>query len=87
MSQTRKKSLQEALVGTAIGFVISATAGAVLYPLHGAHFSMATNLWITAEFTVISVLRSYVVRRWFNSKPSATAGRTNAAPIMEANRE
>lgn len=67
MTQTRKGSLHEAMVGTAIGFLVSVIAGFILYPLHGAHFSFATNLYITAEFTVISVVRGYIVRRWFNN--------------------
>jgi hypothetical protein len=67
MTQTRKQSAVETVAGVAIGFVVSVSASAVVYPLFGHAFTLGQNIAITIIFTVLSVARGYVVRRWFNS--------------------
>lgn len=67
MTQTRLQSLIEALVNVAIGMVISVLLSLVVYPDFGHAFTLAQNIGITVIFTVASILRSYVVRRWFNA--------------------
>lgn len=64
--QTRRQSLIETLAGVAIGFVVSMLISMVVYPMHGHAFSLAQNASITVIFTVVSILRSYWVRRFFN---------------------
>jgi len=66
--QTKKQSLIESLTNTAIGFVISYASTFLILPLVGVQTSAGTNLVITIYFTVISILRGYVIRRWFNKK-------------------
>ena len=68
MSQTRLGSLIEALVHTAVGFLTSYVGGLFIYPLVGFRPSLAQNLAIVLLFTVVSVVRGYVVRRWFNAR-------------------
>lgn len=67
MTQSRRHSMIEACAGTAIGFVVSVLASMVVYPAHGHRFTLAENISITLIFTVLSVVRSYVVRRAFNA--------------------
>ena len=67
MTQTRLQSLIEALVNVAVGMVISVLLSLVVYPAFGHAFTLAQNIGITVIFTVASILRSYVVRRWFNA--------------------
>mgnify|MGYP003509692367 FL=1 len=67
MTQTRLQSLIEALVNVALGMVISVLLSLVVYPAFGHAFTLAQNIGITVIFTVASILRSYVVRRWFNA--------------------
>lgn len=65
--QTRKGALIESLAGTAIGFVISVLVWQfVINPLWNLHTGIIDNLSITLLFTVVSVVRSYYVRRVFN---------------------
>lgn len=64
--QTKTQSLIESLVGTAIGFIASMILGMIVYPLHGHSFTIEQNVSITLIFTVASVVRSYIVRRFFN---------------------
>jgi hypothetical protein len=68
MSQTRISSLVEAVINTAIGFVISVALTAMVLPAYGHQVSFSHNLQITAIFTVASILRSYALRRWFNAR-------------------
>lgn len=67
MSQKKLHSFAEACTSTTIGFWLSYGAGFIVYPLlFGVTFSPAQLGGITAIFTVISILRGYVVRRVFN---------------------
>ena len=66
MTQSRRHSMIEACAGTAIGFLVSVLASMVVYPAHGHRFSLAENISITLIFTVLSVVRGYLVRRLFN---------------------
>lgn len=75
MNQTRLSSFIEAVVGVAIGFVVSVVLTAVVLPFYGHEVTFGENLQITAIFTVASILRSYCVRRWFNARIHRAASR------------
>ncbi len=66
MSQSKKGSMIEAVIGSVIAFTISMLAQAVIYPLYGVYFTFLENFSLTMIFTVISIIRSYFVRRMFN---------------------
>lgn len=66
--QSKAESLIEAVIGTLIGFVISFCAGLVIYPMFGFNVSAGQNFGIILLFTVLSVVRSYLVRRYFNQR-------------------
>lgn len=66
MSQSKRHSMVEALVNVAVGFGLSMATNAVALPLIGCEISLKSNLLIGAIFTVISILRSYALRRTFN---------------------
>lgn len=66
MSQSRRMSMVETLAGVAIGFAVSVALSHIIYPLFGHSFTLAQNMGITVIFTVVSIVRSYLVRRAFN---------------------
>lgn len=68
MKQSRLGSLIEALAHTVIGFIFSVLLSMVVYPMFGHTFTLAQNIGITAIFTVASIGRGYVIRRWFESR-------------------
>lgn len=68
MSQTRLSSFIEALMNVAIGFSINYIANLLIFPLFDMHISLLDNLWMGMIYTIISIVRSYVIRRWFNAK-------------------
>jgi hypothetical protein len=66
--QTKAESFFETTLNTAIGFVLSYVGGMIIYPMFGFNISHSQNLQIIMIFTVISILRGYVIRRYFNAK-------------------
>jgi hypothetical protein len=78
MTQTKLGSLIEAAMNVAIGYGVALLSQILIFPLFGIHVGIGTNLGIGAWFTVISLVRSYVIRRWFNAKLHAAAQRMAA---------
>lgn len=68
MNQSRLESLAEASINTAIGFGVALASQLVVFPLVGITVPLQTNLHIGAWFTLISIVRGYVIRRWFNAR-------------------
>lgn len=67
MSQTRKGSFAEAWTNIAIGFSINYAANLLILPLFGfASLTPGKNFAIGCLYTLISLARSYCLRRWFN---------------------
>jgi len=73
MQQTRLESLIEVCLGTAIGFTISYSAGPLMYAYLDIPYSHTSNFVITCGFTVLSIARGYLVRRFFNNGLHALA--------------
>ncbi len=66
MSQSRKGSAFEAVANVAVGYGVAVLAQMAVFPLFGLHTSLGENLAMGAVFTVISLIRSYTLRRVFN---------------------
>jgi len=64
--QSRRMSLLESVANVAIGYLVALGGQMVVFPLVGLTVDLQTNLVIGAAFTVISIARSYCVRRLFN---------------------
>ena len=66
--QTKKQSLIESLTSTTIGIIIGVVLNSTILPMFGYPVSWSDSLWISVIFTIVSIIRSYVIRRFFNSK-------------------
>lgn len=66
MSQSRKHSAFEAIANVLIGYGVSLVAQIIIFPLFGVRASLAQNIGIGLAFTVVSLVRSYGLRRLFN---------------------
>ena len=64
--QTKKHSGIEALVNVLVGYAVAITSQVIIFPWYGVHISLEDNLFIGLWFTVISLVRSYALRRAFN---------------------
>jgi len=67
VEQTRLESLLESVVNIVIGYVVALISQIVVFPMVGIDVPFSTNLVIGFWFTLISLVRSYVIRRWFNA--------------------
>ena len=66
--QSKRDSLIETLTNVGIGWFISFIAKMLVLPLFGYNINLTDGVLISIIFTIISIIRGYVVRRWFNSK-------------------
>jgi hypothetical protein len=73
MQQTKLGSLIEAFINIVIGFGINFTANMTIFPLFGWSISVEQNIALGACYTAISLVRSYVIRRWFNARLHAVS--------------
>lgn len=64
--QSRRQSLLEAWANVAIGYVVALLSQIAIFPFFSINVPFTDNLLIGGYFTVISLARSYVVRRLFN---------------------
>jgi hypothetical protein len=67
VQQTKLESLVEVCLNVAIGFCVSYAAWPFVAHFYGIPYSPMQNFGITCMFTVLSITRSYIVRRWFNA--------------------
>jgi len=66
--QTKTESFIESITNVAIGYLVALFSQIVIFPFYDINISMSDNLMIGAWFTVISITRSYLIRRYFNKK-------------------
>jgi hypothetical protein len=81
-AQTRMASLRESGMNIVVGFAIQFAANYFILPLFGLHPSVADLFGLGGIFTVISVVRSYVLRRVFEKKRAADVP-PHFQPVME----
>jgi hypothetical protein len=68
MTQTKLGSLIEAIANVVLGFSINFVANILVLPLFGFAVSAGQAFGIGLVFTIISIARSYIIRRWFNAR-------------------
>ena len=67
--QTRQSSFIEACFNVLIGFWVNFFANLMILPAFGFNaLTIELNLYIGAAYTLVSVVRSYAIRRWFNAR-------------------
>lgn len=80
MNQTRLGSLIESIFNVLIGFWIAFFSNLLILPAFGFQaLTIETNALIGACYTAISVVRSYIIRRWFNARLHRAAMRLAGA--------
>lgn len=67
IGQRRLHSVYETITSTAVGYLLSfACQQWIIAPLFNLRTDVMENILIVAIFTIISLLRGYGVRRFFN---------------------
>ena len=80
--QTKRQSIIESLVNISIGYAVAIFSQLLIFPLFHIHLPLHDNLLIGAYFTLISLVRSYLVRRLFNRQSASTSA--EAGKIKQA---
>lgn len=66
--QSKKHSLIESVSNVLIGYLVALFSQLLIFPFFGIDVSLSDNLLIGLWFTLISIVRSYTLRRFFNRK-------------------
>lgn len=66
MSQSRRMSAVESVTNVVVGLGVAFATQVAVFPLFGLHASTSEHIAISAIFTVVSLVRSYALRRVFN---------------------
>ncbi len=72
--QPRWLSLVEAVTNIVVGYCLAVLTQVLAFPMFGVSVSLGENLGIGAVFTVVSLVRSFVLRRAFNTFLARSAG-------------
>ena len=64
--QSKRMSIIEAVSATATSYCVAIGSQLVIYPYFGIQITLAQNFGLAGAFTVISLVRGYLVRRAFN---------------------
>lgn len=67
MKQTKIESLLESFTNILIGYFTALFSQFLIFPLFDINIPIQDNLLIGFYFTLISLARSYLVRRYFNN--------------------
>jgi len=67
MKQSRLMSFCEAIANVAVGYCIAVLTQILIFPMFGLHTTLAQNLQMGAVFTVVSIVRSFTLRRIFDA--------------------
>jgi len=68
VTQSRLMSLVEAIANVAVGFGVAVATQIAAFPLFGLAVSLGDNLAIGCIFTVMSLIRGYLLRRLFERR-------------------
>jgi hypothetical protein len=67
MKQSRTMSLVESLTNVAVGYGVAVITQILVFPLFGLSTTLAENMAMGAIFTVVSIARSFTLRRLFEA--------------------
>lgn len=65
MKQAKKHSFIESVVNVVIGYGVAVASQVVIFPMFNIRIPLSDNFIIGLWFTVISIVRSYTLRRVF----------------------
>ena len=83
--QTKLESFIETSSNVAIGWSVALASQFAIFPLFDIHIPIQDNLLISLYFTVIAVIRGFLVRRYYNNKKTKNkVKKTNEADPMIA---
>jgi len=67
MKQSRLMSLIEATTNVIVGYCVAVMTQILIFPIFGLQTTLGQNLAMGGIFTIVSLLRSFALRRLFES--------------------
>ncbi|MBX9864845.1 MAG: hypothetical protein K2Y42_19060 [Hyphomicrobium sp.] len=67
MKQSRRMSLIESIANVVVGYGMAVVAQILIFPAFGLHVTLEQNLQMGAVFTLVSIARSFALRRAFEA--------------------
>ena len=67
MKQSRLMSLVEAITNVIVGYGVAVLTQILIFPVFGLQTTLGENLAMGGIFTIVSLLRSFALRRFFES--------------------
>ena len=67
MKQTHLMSLVESVANVIVGYGVAVVTQILIFPVFGLHTTLAQNLKMGAIFTIVSIARSFALRRVFEA--------------------
>jgi hypothetical protein len=64
--QLKKHSFLESIVNVVVGYGVALLSQIIIFPCFNIHISLRKNIYIGFWFTIVSIMRSYFLRRIFN---------------------
>lgn len=65
--QSRRMSLVESIVNVVIGYGVAVVTQILIFPVFGLQATLEQNLQMGAVFTLVSIARSFTLRRLFEA--------------------
>jgi hypothetical protein len=67
MKQSRRMSLVESVANVVVGYGIAVVTQMLIFPIFALYTTLAQNLQMGAVFTIVSIARSFALRRVFEA--------------------
>ncbi|WP_039966375.1 hypothetical protein [Roseobacter sp. MED193] len=67
MKQSRLMSLVEAITNVIVGYGVAVVTQILIFPIFGLQTTLGQNLVMGGIFTIVSVFRSFCLRRLFEA--------------------
>ena len=78
MKQSRRMSVVESLANVAVGYAIAVLTQIAVFPIFGLRVSLTDNMIIGLVFTIVSIARSFALRRVFEEARVRAEGKSAA---------
>ena len=66
--QTKRESFIETITSVFVGWLIGVILNLTVLPLFDYNITVTDSLWVSLIFTAVSVIRGYLIRRYFNRR-------------------
>ncbi len=81
MKQSRAMSMIEAVANVVVGYGVAVATQIPIFPVFGLHTTLVQNLKLGGIFSLVSIARSFALRRLFEAVRIRRAEREPAAPV------